>query len=150
MSRNGKHTSSVHTLLSVLIIHTYSRLGMAPPPIFCNNNEEINRRLNFPGGWDVVCSPRVLRVQYDQEELHRLIWFSLGTRKYFGTDLCLQQKMQYHDNNNLSESWSLVVVVVFFTFTDRASTIPSNTRGCQSGTWSAGQKKIRGTSTKLQ
>ena len=36
------------------------------------------------------------------------------------------------------------------TLTDRASTIPSNTRGCQSGTWSAGQKKIRGTSTKLQ
>ena len=32
-----------------------------------------------------------------------------------------------------------VVVVVFFTLTDRASTIPSNTRGCQSGTWSAGQ-----------
>ena len=32
-------------------------------------------------------------------------------------------------------------VVVFFTLTDRASTIPSNTRGCQSGTWSAGQKK---------
>ena len=43
-----------------------------------------------------------------------------------------------------------VVVVVFFTLTDRASTIPDNTRGCQSGTWSAGQKKIRGTSTKLQ
>ena len=42
------------------------------------------------------------------------------------------------------------IVVVFFTLTDRASTIPSNTRGCQSGTWSAGQKKIRGTSTKLQ
>ena len=39
----------------------------------------------------------------------------------------------------------VVVVVVFFTLTDRASTIPSNTRGCQSGTWSAGQKKIRGT-----
>ena len=31
--------------------------------------------------------------------------------------------------------------VVFFTLTDRASTIPNNTRGCQSGTWSAGQKK---------
>ena len=43
-----------------------------------------------------------------------------------------------------------VVVVVFFTLTDRASTIPNNTRGCQSGTWSAGQKKIRETSTKLQ
>ena len=34
----------------------------------------------------------------------------------------------------------VVVVVIFFTLTDRASTIPSNTRGCQSGTWSAGQK----------
>ena len=44
----------------------------------------------------------------------------------------------------------VVVVVVFFTLTDRASTIPSNTRGSQSGTWSAGQKNIRGTSTKLQ
>ena len=35
----------------------------------------------------------------------------------------------------------------------RASTIPSNIlRGCQSGTWSAGQEKIRGTYTvtKLQ
>ena len=39
-------------------------------------------------------------------------------------------------------------IVVFFTLTDRASTIPSNIRGCQSGTWSAGQKNIRGTSTK--
>ena len=45
---------------------------------------------------------------------------------------------------------SALVVVDFFTLTDRASTIPSNTRSCQSGTWSAGQKKIRGTSTKLQ
>ena len=44
----------------------------------------------------------------------------------------------------------LLLFVVFFTLTDRASTIPSNTRGCQSGTRSAGQKKIRGTSTKLQ
>jgi hypothetical protein len=39
-------------------------------------------------------------------------------------------------------------VVVFFTLTDRASTIPSNLRGCQSGTWSAGQKEVRGTSIK--
>ena len=38
----------------------------------------------------------------------------------------------------------VVVVVVFFTLTDRASTIPSIIRGCQSGTWSAGQKEIRG------
>ena len=34
--------------------------------------------------------------------------------------------------------------------TDRASTILRNIRGCQSGTWSVGQKKIRGTSTRLQ
>ena len=44
----------------------------------------------------------------------------------------------------------VIVVVVFFTLTDRALTISSNIRGCQSGTWSAGQKEIRGTSTKLQ
>ena len=50
----------------------------------------------------------------------------------------------------ISQRGVVVVVVVFFTLTDRASTIPSNTRGCQSGTWSAEQKKIRGTSTKLQ
>ena len=35
-------------------------------------------------------------------------------------------------------------VCVFFTLTDRASTMPSNIRGCQSGTWSAGQENIRG------
>ena len=43
---------------------------------------------------------------------------------------------------------SLCNVVVFFALTDRASTIPSHC--CQSGTWSAGQEKIRGTSTKLK
>ena len=42
-------------------------------------------------------------------------------------------------------------VVLFFTLllTDQASTIPSTIRGCQSGTWSAGQENIRGTPTKL-
>ena len=49
-----------------------------------------------------------------------------------------------------TQTGDVVVVVVFFILTDRASTIPSNIRGCQSGTWSAGQKNIRGTSTKLQ
>ena len=37
-----------------------------------------------------------------------------------------------------------VVVVVFFTLTDRASTIPSNIRGCQSGTWSQRGTKVNG------
>ena len=36
----------------------------------------------------------------------------------------------------------IVVVVVFFTLTDRASTIPSNIRGCQSGTWSQRGTKV--------
>ena len=35
-------------------------------------------------------------------------------------------------------------VVVFFTLTDRASTIPSNIRGCQSGTWSRKGTKVNG------
>ena len=39
---------------------------------------------------------------------------------------------------------------VFFTLSDRASTIASSKRGCQSGTWSPGQENIRVTSTKLQ
>ena len=34
--------------------------------------------------------------------------------------------------------------VVFLTLTDRASTIPSNIRGCQSGTWSQRGTKING------
>ena len=42
----------------------------------------------------------------------------------------------------------VVVVLVFFTLIDRASTVPSNIRGCQSGTLSAGQENIKGTSTK--
>ena len=38
----------------------------------------------------------------------------------------------------------VVVVVVFFTLSDRASTIPSNIRGCQSGTWSQRGTKVNG------
>ena len=37
-----------------------------------------------------------------------------------------------------------MVVVVVFTLTDRASTIPSNIRGCQSGTWSQRGTKVNG------
>ena len=38
----------------------------------------------------------------------------------------------------------VVVVVVVFTLTDRASIIPSNIRGCQSGTWSQRGTKVNG------
>ena len=37
-----------------------------------------------------------------------------------------------------------VVVVVFFTLTDRASTMPSTIHGCQSGTWSQRGTKVNG------
>ena len=47
---------------------------------------------------------------------------------------------------DLGTCWLLVVVVVvvFFTLTDRTSTIPSNIRGCQSGTWSQRGTKVNG------
>ena len=38
--------------------------------------------------------------------------------------------------------FDVVVVVVSFTLTDRASTIPSNIRGCQCGTWSQRGTKV--------
>ena len=38
----------------------------------------------------------------------------------------------------------VVVVVVFTLLTDRPSTIPSNIRGCQSGTWSQRGTKVNG------
>ena len=38
----------------------------------------------------------------------------------------------------------MYVVVVVFTLTDRASTIHSNIRGCQSGTWSQRGTKVNG------
>ena len=37
-----------------------------------------------------------------------------------------------------------LVVVVFFTLTDRASTMPSNIRCCQSSTWSQRGTKVNG------
>ena len=52
---------------------------------------------------------------------------------YFGTGLLNKRRIMY-----------VVVVVVFFTLTDRASTIPSNIRGCQSGTWSQRGTKVNG------
>ena len=46
--------------------------------------------------------------------------------------------------NSVSRPLFAVVVVVFFTLTDRTSTIPSNIRGCQSGTWSQRGTKVNG------
>ena len=43
-----------------------------------------------------------------------------------------------------AKSIACFVVVVFFTLTDWASTIPNNIRGCQSGTWSQRGVKVNG------
>ena len=62
-----------------------------------------------------------------------------------------EYRSNYYLKKNLNASRSSllyycpsVVVVVFFTLTDRASTIPSNIRGCQSGTWSQRGTKVNG------
>ena len=48
------------------------------------------------------------------------------------------------DSGCTSLSVHLGSLVVVFTLTDRASTIPSNIRGCQSGTWSQRGTKVNG------
>ena len=45
-------------------------------------------------------------------------------------------------NSRSSYVHVVVVVVVFFTLTDRASTVPSNICGCQFGTWSQRGTKV--------
>ena len=50
----------------------------------------------------------------------------------------------FPDGNNIGSRIVVVVVVVVFTLTDRASTIPSNILGCQSGTWSQRGTKVNG------
>ena len=52
--------------------------------------------------------------------------------------------MKTHTHNYPTSYVNVVVVVVVFTLTDRASTIPSNIRGCQSGTWSQRGTKVNG------
>ena len=56
-SRIGNHTRSIHTLLKVLAIHTYStynHLDISLPSIFCNNVKKIGRGLHFPSGGDMI------------------------------------------------------------------------------------------------
>ena len=47
-------------------------------------------------------------------------------------------------DGQLNRESTTVVVVAFFTLTDRASTILSDIRGCQSGTWSQRGTKVNG------
>ena len=76
----------------------------------------------------------------------KVVFFGLATNALkYSCYMC----DQYESIQSNSRMQHAVVVVVFFSLTDRVPTIPSNIRGCQSGTWSAGQKEIRGTSTAI-
>ena len=55
-----------------------------------------------------------------------------------------KRRSLYCSSSSHQKSVSVVVVVVVFTLTDRASTIPSNIRGCQPGTWSQRGTKVNG------
>ena len=56
----------------------------------------------------------------------------------------VQRQLQLVVRNAAAVSGLVVVVVVLFTLTDRASTIPSNIRGCQSSAWSQRGTKVNG------
>ena len=65
----------------------------------------------------------------------------------FLPNIVLLTQCHYHHRGallNAMKSFFVFVVVVFFTLTDRASTIPSNICGCQSGTWSQRGTKVNG------
>ena len=56
-----------------------------------------------------------------------------------------QMEITLGQQYNIGEKSTVILVVaVFFTLTDRASTIPSNIRGCQFGTWSQRGTKVNG------
>ena len=109
--------------------------------VLCRSNQV---RLSSMSGWR---RPSVRAcVRSDFSMLLKTQFSGQGAR--YGTDFDVSGR---NNSTNKCNKWMrVVVVVVFFTLTNRASTIPSTIRGCQSGTWSAGQKEIRGTSTKLQ
>ena len=54
----------------------------------------------------------------------------------------LRKDLGRYDERLVRSLQPQVVIVVVFTLTDRASTIPSNIRGCQSGTWSQRDTKV--------
>ena len=67
-----------------------------------------------------------------------------GNRSTSNTGLAVVACRGSSSNSNNGLASVVVVVVVVFTLTDRASTIPSNIRGCQSGTWSQRGTKVNG------
>ena len=92
-----------------------------------------------------VCAPpRTIR-----KWLRRLAFRSLRTRAQDPCSCCCRPGVGLRpaaDHLQMVTTPGVLdlVVVVVFTFTDRASTIPSNIRGCQSGTWSQRGTKVNG------
>ena len=78
-----------------------------------------------------------LGQQYDIGEKPTVILYTYINRQA-GTPE--KQRKQKHCSTSSNMVVIVVVVVVLFTLTDRIPTIPSNIRGCQSGTGFAGQK----------
>ena len=105
-------------------IATMSFAGYFLPVLFCmlpmlisdSRFDLVWFRLSCDHGWIRSGSVNVRKQQQQQQLSSPMVW-----------------PYNYH-----------TVVVVFFTLTDRASTIPSinNIRGCQSGTLSAGQNTV--------
>ena len=73
-------------------------------------------------------------VQYDGGLLPDIILLTQCYYHYWGTRLNAMNRFCF----------CIVYCIVFFTLTDRAPTIPSNIRGCQSGTWSQRGTKVNG------
>ena len=63
-------------------------------------------------------------------------------RFFLFSELAPFRLCRVREREGIALSEPVVVVVVFFALTDRASTIPSTIRGCQSGTWSQSGTKV--------
>ena len=100
--------------------------------------KEINRPLI---GW--VCAEWVGA----EENIFISEGLSWSASLYFITFVLVREKLRLQVYWYMFCVYSIagtVVVVVVFTLTDRASTIPSNIHGCQSGTWSQRGTKVNG------
>ena len=98
----------------------------------------LNVTAKTMGSWLPVPSLRGLldgRKQYKQKIVKNKI------KMYVCDTVCLIY-FPKRSSEIRSDVELLLYVVVFFTLTDRASTIPTNIRGCQSGTWSQRGTKV--------
>ena len=104
----------------------------------------------FCSRWSLVDAPLIFFCPADhvpdwQDRIYLLT--DSVDRSYFGSKRPYYEMRCHHLTFTPPSHFQhlhTVVVVVAFTLTDRASTIPSNIRGCQSGTWSQRGTKVNG------